>query len=243
MKKNLIIISIVILLVLGLSFKLFPKETHELEEKEILTYRTSNHLSEDIRKNATDDVVSAVFTNQDISPTSIINEVDLVSIVSVITVDGADTKYEPSVGTTYGTLILNNILYGNAKQGEVIKYIKKGGIMSLEEWEKGQPEAARQKREEMRKENGIDASKIYYKLHFANDEIISEGKTYLAYLKYNKALEKYEIIGRENGLRELNVEKAKEVKTVEYNLQGYKIKNNITKEYEPLTDYITQYIN
>lgn len=167
---------------------------------------------------------------------------DNVVIASVISIDGADTKIDPGVGSTYGKMVINNTLYGNLSSEEVVNYLKSGGIMSLEEYEKNQNPNAVEKREEMRKDADVDASKIYYNLHYENDPDIEVGKVYLCYLKYIDELEHYEIIGLENGFRELDIKQAKSVTSKPYLVNKYKIKNNKTGNYESLEEYVNKYI-
>lgn len=203
-------------------------------------YETHNYLSDEIRFSAEQSIPSASFVN-DNTPSNMLNKSDAVAIISIISVDGINNTINPAVGASYGKLVINNVLYGILNSGDTLEYIKSGAIMSLAEWEEAQPEDARIKRQEMRKEEGIDESYLtttYKKFHYANDPIVEEGKTYLAYLKFNESVGKYEIIGRENGLRELNIEKQTKVSSKSYNIQEYTIKNNITEEYESLNNYV-----
>lgn len=244
-KRSLIPISIVIIIcglivVLNNKKDIF-KDDYSKKNDDIKTYETYNFLSSDIIKNAQNSSISPEL-QYEYTPEKMKEIADIIAVISVISVDYADTKIIIS-GATYGKMVINNVLYGSIKSGEVINYIKPGGIMTLAEYEKNQPDGAKEKSEELWSENGIDATKIYVNFHFENDPIIEEGKTYLCYLKYNKNIDKYEVIGLGNGFRELNIAKNNVVTAKAYSLDNYQIKNNNTGEYESLKEYIEKYIN
>lgn len=244
MKKKMIIGAFLIMCLISAGFIInYSKSNNTLKNNiEEIFYDTHNYLSDEIRSSAEQTIPSASFVN-DNSPSTMLDGSDAVAIISIISVDGVNNKINPAVGASYGKLVINNVLYGDLTSGDTIEYIKSGAIMSMAEWEEAQPEDARRKREEIRKEAGIDDSYLtetYGQFHYANDPIVEEGKTYLAYLKYNKSVEKYEIIGRENGLRELNIKKQEKVSSKSYEMQNYTIKNNITKEYESLNNYVNK---
>lgn len=69
------------------------------------------------------------------------------------------------------------------------------------------------------------------------------GKTYLAYMRYHDDLNSYEILGFENGLREINLPiQSRSVKKETLLLDDLKLKNNHTNAYESLSEYINKYI-
>lgn len=246
MKKRYILIGIVVLMLGGLLFKLgyniIPNLKSNDTESDYIQYDTYTYLSETVKKEATTSIPSVEFEKA-YTPEYMLELSDTIALVSIISVDSADTKIDPAVGSTYGKLVVNNVLSGSLKQGDVIEYIKSGGIMTLEEWEKNQIDGAREKREEMRKEAGIDATKTYVNFHYENDPSIEEGKVYLCYLKYSENLDKYEILGLGNGFRELNIPKESVVSAKTYSITDYKILNNETGEYESLNNYVQKYIN
>lgn len=243
MKKKVTILGTFIsicLIVLSLAHIQSKSGTELKESKKEIFYETYNYLSKDIEVSSGSVVPSASFVNNN-TPEDMLNRADAVAIVSIISVDGINNTINPAVGATYGKLVVNNVLYGDLKEKDTIEYIKSGAIMSLDDWEKSQPEDARAKREEIRKEAGIDDTYLkttYKAFHYANDPIVEDGKTYLAYLKYNSSVEKYEIMGRENGFRELNIAKQERVSAKDYNTKEFSIKNNISNEFEALDSYI-----
>ena len=137
---------------------------------------------------------------EEFTPEKLERDADSIAIVSIISLDGSDPEGS-IVGTTNGKLLVNNVLAGNLKEGQVINYSKPGGMMKMSEWEKSQPEAATQKRKYLREKYGvnIDLDNTYINVLVGGDIEIEAGKTYLAYLKENSS--GYEIIGLGVGLR------------------------------------------
>ena len=84
----------------------------------------------------------------------------------------------------------------------------------------------------------------YVSYSTSNNISIEVGKTYLMYLNYNKDYERYGIVFLEQGLREIQDSSISEIRKnsskelsigEEHNIR---IKNNITGEYEILSDVI-----
>lgn len=213
-----------------------------LNELSVETYQTHTYLSSDIIENSQKATSYAEFVRE-FTPEYMLNIADAVAVVSVISVDSADTKYNQAVGNTYGTMVINNSIYGSLTNGTVINYMKSGGTMTLEEYDKYQLPEMREKHEMLRKQSGIDATKVYVNMHFENDPDIEEGKSYLCYLKYIDSIEKYEIIGLGNGFREINIPQSRSVSSQSINTSEYKILNNNTGKFESLSEYINKYIN
>lgn len=205
-------------------------------------YSTYTYLSSEIQEKAEKSIAFAEFENE-YTPEYMLELSDAVAIVSIISVDSADTMYNQAVGYTYGTMVVNNTIYGNLGQGSVINYMKSGGTMTLEEYDRYQIEEIKEKHSRLRNQAGIDASQVYVNMHFENDPEIEAGKTYLCYLKYIDSIGKYEIIGLGNGFRELNISSSNTVSAYSINPTNYTILNNNTGEYESLNDYINRYID
>lgn len=249
MKKKRIIISLILIvfsiasiIAIKDNYKFDKKRHSNIEEENIINYETSSYISEDMKNNAIDGGALLELAI-DYTPEYMLELSDAVVIASIISIDGANTKLDQAVGSTYGMLVVNNVLSGNVNQGDKLPFFKSGGIMTLEEWEKYQPENEREKREELRKDAGVDASKVYLNMHYEYDPNVVEGKVYLCYLKYSNNLQKYEVLGIGEGFRELNIEKSPSVNAKTYSVSSYKILNNITGKYESLNDYIEKNIN
>ena len=239
-----VIIIIIFLLVLNFrNSKIYNSNITKdnTNSTEYLTYEIYNYLSSDIIDSAKDITPNALLVHE-YTPEYMLEKSDAVAIISIASVDDANTDLDIVVGNTYGTFIVNNVIYGNISNNKLLKYIKSGGIMTLEEYEKNQPESVKEKDKKLQEESGLDASQIYVNMHYLNDPIIEEGKVYLAYLKYHEKYDSYEIIGLGNGFRELNINKAKTITNEQISLNNMTIKNNNTGEFESLTNYINNYI-
>lgn len=239
----------IILLVIIININIFdsslPKKVASLDtNKDITDYEISSYITENVR-NKVQDVQFAFDAEVDYTPEYLNNTSDNIAIVKVISLEGASTNYNSAVGMTYGKILINTSLYGNLKNGDVVEYLKPGGIVTVADYEKNQPEASNAKREYLRQQSGIviDKENEYYNLKVEDDIDIEEGKTYLAYLKYSKMLKKYEIIGLKNGLMEINIPKeTKSVSKTVLDLNSLEILNNNTKQYESLQEYINKNI-
>lgn len=221
---------------------LLKEEGQTVSEEKKSAYQVYSYISNEMKDKAEGSFIHAEFEHE-YTPNYMLSISDAVVLASVISIDSADTKYDMAVGNTYGKMVINNSLYGDLQEGTVIDYMKSGGIMTLEEYEKNQIPEAREKREALRKQAGIDASQVYMNLHFLNDPNIEEGKVYLCYLAYLDDIGKYEIIGLGNGFREVNIPQANTVSAQSITTNEYQIKNNDTGNFESLTDYIDKYIN
>ena len=146
-------------------------------------------------------------------------------------------------GVTTGKLLINETLRGDLQKGQVIEYMKNGGVMNMAEWEDTQPVNANLKRAYLRNQAGvdIDLENTYINILISDDIEIEEGYTYLIYLKENNG--KYEIIGLDIGLRKINVNYASKLRAQNYDMSTLQVMNNETGEFESLQEYINTYIN
>ena len=154
---------------------------------------------------------------------------DSIIIGTIDSIDSSDMKYNSVVGYTYGTLTVQNVLYGNLSVGEKIEYAKPGGIIEYSEWNEAQPEEDQNKRAYLLNQHN-EESPQYVDILVENDIHIEAGKTYLIYLKHSNDMNKYEVTGLGNGLRE--VVGISRDNTDFTNLDNLKIKNNNTEKNE-----------
>lgn len=244
-KCGIIIIAVSLLICVSLVavLKLNTSEKVKAETNNNDVYEVKSYITEDILANS-QDCKTDLYLLEEFTPDKIGNDADVIALATVLTLDGADPNGS-LVGMTNGTMLVNNVLKGeNSVNGQVISYSKPGGMMKMSEWEKTQPEAANLKRQYLREKNNVDVDldKTYVNLAILGDIEIEAGKSYLVYLKKN--LDKYEIIGLGNGLRELNVTQAiSKVSLQSFDINTLKIKNNETGEFESLKDYMDMYIN
>lgn len=209
-------------------------------------YKTYSYITDEMRLSSHDSKPVAMFRHE--YTTGYILELsDLVALVTIVTIDGASTEYNSMFGMTYGSLLIEDIIVGDNIEKDIIRYIKPGGILTMSNWEKTQPQTANDKRNYLSEKSETETNKddTYINIKLGNDIELEAGKTYLAYLNYNEKFDKYEIIGLGNGLREVNVEqqinsvKKRKIK----NNKDLKIKNNTTGQWESLDTYIVENIN
>ena len=144
-------------------------------------------------------------------------------------------------GTTNGKILIQQNLKGNLQEGQVVQYLKNGGVMKMEDWEKNQPQASIDKRNYLRQQSNAKESDGYINICLSDDIEIHEGYTYLINLK--KLDDRYEIVGLGQGLREVNINYTSRVSCNVLDTNTLKIKNNKTNEFESLQLYINTYIN
>lgn len=239
-----LVISILVLTVVIEKNVSVPENTSNINEassQEELNpqYNVSTYVTEEIKNKA--EISSAILClAYEYTPEKMYELATDIAIVKVISLD----YMNPSQGT-FGKILINNSLSGNLKDGEIVTYLEPGGYVNMEEWDKIQPEASREKRRYLREQAGLSTNYSQEWIYVTADiDIeIEAGKTYIAYLTYNDKLECYEIIGLENGLREVNIpQETESVSVTELNFNELKIKNNVTEEYENLNEYIVNNI-
>lgn len=218
-------------------------ETNENETTDCQElYNIYTFVSDYIKSNAEEVKVSAEL-NEEVTLSSLVKSTENIAIVRIISLDSSSAEFDQVVGKTYGKLIVNTVIKGNLQEGDVVEYAALGGYLTIAEWEQYQPSTANEKRDYLRKQNGteVDKNTTYMHLQIGNNLDVEEGKTYLAYLNYNEDMEKYEIVGFEDGLMEINVNKEEStVSTIDIDGQELKIKNNDSGEYESLDEYINE---
>lgn len=241
MNKKVIIIFIVVLMVGVVFAATFLYNKNEENYTTDTTLKTYSYITDDMKENMYSCSMDLCLVDE-YEPKMLLKDADAVVIATVISKDNGAAN-EGLFGMTKGRIIVKNALYGELKEGQVVEYAKNGGIFTMAEWEKTQPEAANAKRDYLRKKEGlnIDLNKTYISVELSDDIQIEEGLTYLMYLK--KYQTSYEIIGLDVGLRQVDIPKVDEVNTNQLNTADLKIKNNKTGEFESVNDYINAYIN
>lgn len=214
-------------------------------QETVESYKTSSYITDKIRNNTEKGNLEASLLYE-YTPESLYETATDIAIVKVISITAADMNFTKIIPTTYGTLLINTTLFGDVKESSTIDYARPGGIVSVSEYEKYDEDAAINKREYLRKKAGvtIDKENTYYEIYLDNDIELETGKTYLAYMKYHSDSNTYEILGFENGLREINLPaQSRSVKKEALQLEDLKIKNNHTNTYESLSEYVNKYID
>lgn len=206
-------------------------------------YKLSTYVTEEMKQKATQGSSILCFANA-FTPEWLKENCTNIAVVRVISQDYIDP--DGFLTYTFGTMLINNSIYGNLEEGKAVKYIKAGGYIDMETWNNAQPEASRDKRIETRKEQGITTplSDEYMNIVYSDDIELEVGKTYLAYLAYNEKYNAYEMIGYKWGLMEINIPQEEEyVSKIDIDFENSNILNNETNEYESIKEYIEKYIN
>lgn len=204
-------------------------------------YEVTSYITQDVIDNMQDCSVDLCL-EEGYTPENLKEQADDIVIGSVISLDEGDPEVG-LFGVTTGKLLINETLRGDLQKGQVIEYMKNGGVMNMAEWEDTQPVNANLKRAYLRNQAGvdIDLENTYINILISDDIEIEEGYTYLIYLKENNG--KYEIIGLDIGLRKINVNYASKLRAQNYDMSTLQVMNNKTGEFESLQNYINTYIN
>lgn len=180
----------------------------------------------------------------DLSNSSIITEAfDYISLVRIESIDGVsnyNSLTEKYVNPyTYGKATILRNIKGTISNNE-ITYRRLGGVMSFNDWLKGDPspEKIMKVREESSLRN-ISTNDILVSSKVNGDIDIEVGKTYLVFLMHDDKINKeneYFIDGLQYGLREVQ---QSNISTYSVNnISDLKIKNNVTGEWENLSNVI-----
>lgn len=208
-------------------------------------YEVSSFITDEIINNSESIKMLGLHT-QALSPENVKKDADFIAIVRIISCDYSTAKYDSVAGQTFGKMLVSNVIKGDLEPGDVLEYAAIGGYLTIEEWESQQPEEANQKRDYLRKQNGITIDKANTYMHIQFDKCIdvNEGNSYLAYFNYNDEIKAYEFIGFHNGFMELDLNKQKAVSVIEnLDMNAIKVLNNNTRQYENLNNYIEKNIN
>lgn len=207
-------------------------------------YEITSYVTQEMKKGARKNVCSLAM-RYEYTPEKMYELCTDIAIIKVISKDYMDPTAS-MLGMTYGKLLVNNTIFGNLSQGQIVKYEKPGGYIDLETYNKSRPIASQEKRKYLRREAGLpeDMSNEYINILAETDIELEEGKTYLAYLTYNEYDKAYEIIGLGNGLREVDIPQENiSVTLTKERIDLLKIKNNETGKWENLEIYIEENIN
>lgn len=246
-RKKVLVAFIACSILIGIMLITAIKPTIKVNENIVLGEATaekaenklSTFVTEKIKKTAEEAQV-ATELNEEVSMKGLIDSTENIAIIRIISLDSSSAQFDQVVGKTYGKMLINTVIKGNLKEGEVVDYAALGGYLTIAEWEQYQPAAANEKRDFLREQSGIKLNKeeSYIHLQFEDNIDVEEGKTYIAYMNYNSEMGKYEITGFADGLMELSIEKEqKRVSPINIDSQKVMIKNNHTGEYESLESY------
>jgi len=164
-------------------------------------------------------------------PMELLELADEVIIGRVKSVDGCSNynewkqTYDSDGIYTFGTIEVLQSVKGDLKEGQVIDYLKMGGIIGKEEYLKGVSDSVKNKKD-------FDPAKMkpFISSYYADDVRIENGKEYLIYLgnDFEKYMaNRYAIFYLGGGLREVNLEEGS-------------ILNNFTGTWEDLDSLLSR---
>ena len=142
------------------------------------------------------------------------NAAEQIVIAKVDKIEGC-TNYSEGLGmytriNTLGNIEILKVLKGNINVGAKVPFIRGGGIISYNDYEKGVINGDREQ---------VPNTYEYVVEKRKGDIDIEEGKIYLMFLHYDIYNQRYEIIANQYGLRE-------------YDESNKLVKNNITNKFE-----------
>ena len=163
----------------------------------------------------------------DITDINVLKEMaeDIV-IAKVSKIDGG-TNYNEyfkmySSVNTIGEIEIEKSIKGELKEGQIVPFIRLGGIVETSEYVKGLNEKRKRLLEEAEQKGEETMLDYKYVKEIKSGDIeIEEGKTYLMFICYDPYNERYEIFGDQYGLRE-------------YDENTNSVLNNDTNEYEKI---------
>lgn len=163
----------------------------------------------------------------DITDINVLKEMaeDIV-IAKVSKIDGginySETFKMYSSVNTIGEIEIEKSIKGGLKEGQIVPFIRLGGIIETSEYVKGLNEKRKRLLEEAEQKGEETMLDYKYVKEIKSGDIeIEEGKTYLMFICYDPYNERYEIFGDQYGLRE-------------YDENTSSVLNNDTNEYEKI---------
>ena len=255
MKENFAIVSIIciisIVIISGRRYNINLQDSNlneqllnieEVPKEEKIKYKVSTYITSKMKEEAKL-CVPIICWAYGFDPEYLFSECDNIAIIRIMCIDKMTMKPK-SYGSTYGKALINNTIRGNLKEGDIITFSKNGGIIDLESLEN----ETNQKYEIPTGKENIPKNEVYFNVILEDDYNIEEGKTYLAYLKYDQTTHSYMIIGQGYGLRELEIKKEDYISKIDIDFNNTKlIKNENVHEYSNieftyLQEYIDKYI-
>lgn len=233
--KKLISIITMFLLLTGCSSDV-KKSEENIEGYEVKTY-----VTDEMRNQTKDQGYIMADFHEDYHNYDYLNKnLSKIVIGTVVSVDEIIYEEGMFIPYTKGTILIQNTLYGDNVDNEIISFIRGGGYMSMAQYNAASPKEDREKRERLCKENGgnCDFENQYVKFQFENDIEIEAGKTYLMYLGESKLENVYSLFALEAGLKEINIKPVNRVAKQTLSIEELLVKDNSTGKFEPLQEYL-----
>lgn len=250
-RKNIIFFSILILLIIAILFltinnRNIIKIAKNDDVKQGIS--DSNQLAretikEDVHiENDKKDVILDIDIDSDyIMPENLTKSTPYIIIGRIKSIDGG-INYNAvqnvyTVPQTIGSVEVIKVLKGDISE-KTIPFVRRGGMVTFENYEKGLVESQKTKLALVKLLSEQEKKTKYVSMYESEDIKPEEGKEYLMYLCYDEDYDRYNIDYFQYGLREIkNVYSNKNI-TLEERYDELKVKNNITGEYENISDIV-----
>ena len=252
MKRKFIILSCVLVLftvVIGVYIVKNTEKQELIKQSDVSQEKENISLATNIdSKDIVLDLVSDLNYAIDTSKSDVRNEnAEFIVIGKVESLEGA-TNYNPTTKEytdiqTIGNIKIEKVIKGNLDK-KTIPFIRTGGIIKFEEYEKELKDAQRNKLQTLDavKTLTTEEKQTKYVSSTIRDNIsVENGKTYLMYLNYVEDYDRYGLVFLQDGLREVDVSNSKNLELNVLSAENYvniKVKNNNTGKFECLSDVL-----
>lgn len=213
-------------------------------QKEVIKgpfYPVSNYMNEEMKEIPDKKFVMTCYVGEGISEYA--NKADYIVLATIISLDNADTKLPngetSELGYTFGRMLIQKTYKGVLKKGEVLHYIKNGGVVTAAQIDEATPIEIKDARQNVQYQD-MKQNSIYINTNNEDNISFEEGKTYLMDLKYVEDLERYHVIGHGLTTRETDITRMKMVRRID-DVDNFNVKNILTKRFEPINDVLTLY--
>lgn len=230
-------------------FLTFPKYFMKSEDHVLMNDQINKEVTEE-NFNAYEDlegeilnVISYTELNHNISDLSLMMDMSSnVVLAKIVSIDGGSNinqiTNEYVYPYTFGKMEIIDTIKGQVEEGEIVEYVRMGGIVSFEDYYNSLYPAQKEKHL-----SSLENVPSYVKMQFNGDIDVEVGKTYLMCLidssEGNVALEDaYAIIGWQGGLREILINNSAQMYSQKNS--GLEVLNNFTGEWENLAEVLEE---
>lgn len=238
-KKNIFLVATIILIaaciIVYISSNMKEQEKELAQKNNIVLSNTNTEIH-----NTDKDIVLDFSMESDYTmPESLNNSSSYIIIGKIKSIDGGiNYNKEKDIYTlpqTIGTIEISKVIKGEISENN-IPFIRVGGIVTFEEYEKSLVENQKIKLELSRTLSAEEKKEKYVSAYESEDIKPEVGKEYLMYLCFDEDYNRYNIQYFNCGLREIEKNSKNSISTM--STQEVNVKNNNTGKYEKLSDVL-----
>lgn len=215
----------------------YNQEYQELPKDEI-SYPVTTYLTDEMKDIAKRDYV---FIDIMYGQETFVANADYIVLASVISLDQAETVCKDGtksqLGYTFGKMLIQRTYKGNTLDGQVVDYMKLGGVLSESQLDEAISEE--QANCEGNKEGGDDITVYVNTTALSCDIALEEGKTYFMALSFLESMQCYEVTGFNFTTREASLPQTQMVKKIA-SFDHIQLKNNETGEYQTIDETLKE---